>query len=358
MNIEDLCIRAEISVNDALQAMLDSKDRTLFIVDAEQRLIGALTDGDVRRALIRGQDLSIEVSEIMAKKPISIVDGTGDKKRRARLLFLKHSLLHLPVIDASGRIIDVIYWKEFLEEPAPVAQAPELLSNSVVIMAGGKGSRLDPFTRILPKPLIPVGGVPVMEAVVRRFFRAGYHQFYATVNYKKETIRAYFDSGELPFSIDWIEEDSALGTAGGLKLLNGKMKESFFVSNCDILMSANLHKLLADHKQSGDLMTLVVYKKPINIPYGVLKINGKKLESFEEKPEMNVTINAGMYVMEPAVLELISDGEALGMNTLIERCKEKSSINTFEIQGPWYDIGDWLDYQRALQDDNSLAELF
>lgn len=223
------------------------------------------------------------------------------------------------------------------------------LKNTAVIMAGGKGERLDPFTKILPKPLIPVGDKPIIDKVMENFNKYGISNFVLTLNYKKEFIKMYFKENETPYNIKFLEENEYLGTAGGLSMLNGMVKEAFFVCNCDTIIEDDFNDILAWHKSEKALLTIIGCHKEMVIPYGTLELKGSRLRKINEKPVLDLIINTGMYVMEPQVLELVPPSEHLGMNQLIEKIMKRGKVAVYPISDGWFDIGQWKEYKDSLR---------
>ena len=227
----------------------------------------------------------------------------------------------------------------------------------VVIMAGGKGTRLDPFTKILPKPLMPIGDKTVVEMIIESFVEYGIKLFYLSVNYKSKIIKSYFEELNPPYRVEYIYEDKPLGTAGSLKTLYGKLNGSLLVTNCDIIVKTDYADLVDFHFENKNDITLVASLKNYNIPYGVCEIeNGGLLTRIMEKPEFNFLVNTGMYVLQAETLELIPDNELFHITHLIETVKEKGGrIGVFPIsENAWIDTGQWAEYKKALQQLNLL----
>ncbi len=223
------------------------------------------------------------------------------------------------------------------------------LKNIAVIMAGGRGERLDPFTKILPKPLIPVGDKPIIDKVMENFNKYGISNFVLTLNYKKEFIKMYFRENKNPYNVKFLEENEYLGTAGGLSMLNGMVKDTFFVCNCDTIIKNDFKDILVWHKLEKALLTIIGCHKEIVIPYGTLEQKGSQLKKINEKPVLNFIINTGMYVMEPEVLELVPSNERLGMNQLIEKVMKRGKVAVYPISDGWFDIGQWKEYRDSLR---------
>jgi NDP-sugar pyrophosphorylase family protein len=291
------------------------------------------------------------VDAVMKRKFIFLTADTPRIPQEAKRLMQQHMIEQIPVVDASGAIVDVMLWIDFLTEEKPVMMKNRIsLDNPVVIMAGGKGTRLDPFTKILPKPLIPLGDKPIIENIMNRFFANGFSHFYVIINYKKEMIKAYFAENSLPYTITFIEEEEFYGTAGGMFLLRNVIKQSFVVTNCDTILDGNYADIFNWHHDHKNMMTIVGSHKEITVPYGVLCMNNGMLEKIDEKPKLDLFINTGTYIFEPAVFDVIQDRQHLDMDKLI--CKIKTNqperVGVFPHWGGWSDIGQWEEYNKTL----------
>jgi len=323
--------------------MNDAGLQLLLVIDADQRLIGTVTDGDVRRALLRNRGLDIKIAEVMCAHPCTVKEGTStDKIRR---LMLDRNIRHVPVIDSEGRIIDLILWTDLFEQK--VSQRME----KVVIMAGGKGTRLDPFTKILPKPMIPLGDKPVIEIIMDGFYKHGFNEFILSLGYKADIVRLYFlESDSRPYHVDFIQEDKPLGTAGSLSLLKGQLKDTSIVTNCDIILEADYSDILNFHREKNYDITVIGALKNFVIPYGVLQTEDGHLIDINEKPSSNYLVNTGVYIIEPAVISLIPESQFMNMTDLIVKAKNeglKGGVYSFE--GRWFDVGQWDEYRKTLK---------
>lgn len=286
----------------------------IFVVNQNRKLLGVLTDGDIRRWLIKTGDLNVSVSRIMNQNPRAVYRkdiGT------ARECLIKYSINALPVLSAKGIVSDLIFREDC--EIKIGEQKSSLPDIPVVIMAGGKGTRLYPYTKVLPKPLIPIGDIPIMERIINRFTDAGAKNFYATVNYKKNMIKSYFMDLMMDYKIQYVEEEKPLGTAGSLKLLPERIDAPFFVTNCDILIQADYADIYRYHTESQNVLTIVTALKNIVVPYGVIhsEENGAVM-SMEEKPKLSYFVNTGMYVLNPELIDLIPQNTFFHMTDLVD----------------------------------------
>jgi len=341
--IKKILVSPDYALIDCLQQMNDAGLQLLLVIDADQRLIGTVTDGDVRRALLRNRGLDIKIAEVMCAHPCTVTEGTStDKIRR---LMLDRNLRHVPVIDSEGRIIDLILWTDLFGQK--VSQRME----KVVIMAGGKGTRLDPFTKILPKPMIPLGDKPVIETIMDGFYSNGFNEFILSLGYKADIVRLYFlESDSRPYHVDFIHEDKPLGTAGSLSLLKGQLKDTSIVTNCDIILEADYSDILNFHREKNYDITVIGALKNFVIPYGVLQTEDGHLIDINEKPSSNYLVNTGVYIIEPAVISLIPESQFMNMTDLIVKAKNEGlKVGVYSFEGRWFDVGQWDEYRKTLK---------
>lgn len=307
----------------------------LPVVDVENKLVGIITDGDVRRAVL-ANDLTLEC--IINKNPIT-KNETIDYQDAIK--FLKHiKQRHLPIINDQMKFIKMISLddRDFFQA-----------SNPVVIMAGGLGSRLGELTRDIPKPMLPVGNKPIMQNIIESFIDAGFSKFYVCVNYKSDVIKNFFKDGkELGIEISYVEEDKRLGTAGALGYLKSVINDTFFVINGDVLASLSLNELLSFHQDQKADVTMCTRQIKVKVPYGVVEVSNNKVVTIKEKPFNSYSVNAGIYLLEPSVLSDIEKGEHLDMTTLLTNLLEsKKRVSAFELEDSWVDVGLVEDYTRV-----------
>lgn len=347
IKLKSLLVPGGTTIKQAIQKLNTTAEKILFVVNEENNLLGTVTDGDIRRGVINGLEFSANVQEIMHSEYTAISSDTPEIKERAKELMIKNKIEQIPILDNERVIIDVILWTDILGEKEQLKDR-QLHKNHVVIMAGGKGSRLDPFTRILPKPLIPIGNKPVIELIMKRFYQHGFCKFIYTLNYKKEYLKIFLTENNFPYSIEWVEEDDFLGTAGSLSLLKDKIKDTFFVTNCDSLLEIDFDDILKWHKEQNAAMTIVGCHNEIKIPFGVLELTDGKLERILEKPVQDVIINTGIYVMEPHIISYIPECGQMDMNELIDLVSKKEKITVYPIYRGWFDIGQWEEYKKNI----------
>jgi len=351
--LKSLLISPHSTVKEAMQRLNETGLKILFITDAQERLIGTLTDGDIRRGIITGLVLTAHVESMMSQKFISLTANTPNLQHEAKHLMQQQMIEQVPVVNENGAIIDVHLWIDFLSGEKPMtARNTKSMNNPVVIMAGGKGTRLDPFTKILPKPLIPIGDKPIIENIMDRFYDNGFSRFIIIVNYKKEMIKAYFGENTLPYKISFVEEEEFYGTAGGMFLVRNVIKQPFIVTNCDTILGGNYHDFYQWHQDNNNVMTIIGSHKEITVPYGVLCMNNGFLDKIDEKPKLDLFINTGTYVFDPSIFEFIKDRQHLDMDTLIREIKtlRPERVGVYPHWGGWFDIGQWTEYQASLKE--------
>jgi dTDP-glucose pyrophosphorylase len=340
------------TIKQAINRLNETGHRILFVTDTDERLTGTVTDGDIRRGIVNGIQLTDAVSGIMNTKFLSIKADSPDKTREAERLMQKHLISHIPVLDMRGKITDVISWIDCLNlEMSPQRQTKETFENAVVIMAGGRGTRLDPFTKILPKPLVPLRDKPIIEHIMDRFFVNGFSRFILIVNYKKEMIKSYFSDTKLPYSIEFVDEAEYSGTAGGLSLLRNKIDSAFIVTNCDTILEGEFSDFFKWHREHNNLLTIIGSHKEIEVPYGVLSMNNGLLLGIDEKPKIDLFINTGTYILESSLLGYIADGECIDMDKFIDKVKTATNerVGVYPHWGGWLDLGQWDEYRKSLK---------
>ncbi len=285
---------------------------------------------------------------VMNSRFTAVKEGTPNLKQYIKALMVENKIEQIPVIDNKNIIVDVFLWTDILGK-GKGTKPKKVFENPVVVMAGGKGTRMDPFTRILPKPLIPIGNKPVIELIMESFYKYGFHRFIYSLNYKKEYIKLFLREAKLPYKIDWIEEDDYYGTAGSLFLLRDNVKETFFVTNCDSLLSIDYGDVLRWHRSNNASITIVGCHNEIKIPFGVLHLSNGVLEGIIEKPVHDTIINTGVYVMEPDVLRHPGKRTHMDMNELIEEVSKEQKVVVYPIYGGWIDIGQWEEYKKSVE---------
>ncbi len=345
--IKDFVIDRHETIKQAMRHLSEIGAKQLFVTSADRSLVGALSDGDIRKWILKGGSIRDKVEKICNKNPIKVTENYSQDFVRDTMLRFK--LQAIAVVDEKNTIIDVLTWENIFAGKAQTHR--EQLTVPVVIMAGGKGTRLDPFTRILPKPLIPVGDKPVIEVIMDNFNQYGIKDFFISVNHKSRMIKSYFEEMNAGYHLTYVEENKPLGTVGSLKLLEGKFKDSFFVTNCDVLIDVDYAELLHFHQDMKYDLTIIVSCKHYVIPYGVCEIEkGGRLKEIREKPEYDLLVNTGLYVMDRKVLSLIPKNKFLNFNELVVKVKKKGlRVGAFPIpERSWIDVGQWDEYYKGV----------
>ena len=332
-DINKFIAKDNLTVSEALRQIDRNTCGILFLVNDAGKLVGCVTDGDVRRYLLAGGKISGAVMDAANRNP-RVAKDIDEAKR----LFHKKNFIIIPVVNDEGTVVD-LYNGEDGNQNQKVRNP---LNIPVVINAGGKGTRLDPFTRVLPKPLIPVGELPIIELIMREYQTYKCDDFHIIVNYKKELMKAYFVDNENHYNITWYDEEKPLGTGGGLSLLRGKFESTFFFANCDALLTANYERMLEFHKENCNVITMICAYKNIAIPYGIVEmgVNGK-IEGMREKPVMSFLTNTGIYIVEPEVIDDIEDGVPIGFPDIVERERQDGKrVAVFPVsENDWMDMG-------------------
>lgn len=337
------------SIKNAMKKLSKSGFKTLVIIDKNKKLLGTLSDGDLRKAILKGVSVNNSISDIYQKTP-TFYKINKYKIEDAKKIFTKNKFDVIPIVDNKGTFLKVLSWEAAFKNSNK--KKANSISASVVIMAGGKGTRLQPFTNILPKPLIPIKGKPVIEHILESFINAGVSNFYITVNYKAKIMKAFFQEMNPDYSINYIEEEKPLGTAGSLKYLDKKLKEPFIVSNCDIIVKIDYSDLYKFHKKNNYDITLVASMKNYIIPYGTCELNEEGyLKSINEKPQYDFLINTGLYVLNPKILELLPKNKFYHITDLIQNAqKNGKKIGVYPTDDEdWIDVGEWTEYQNAIR---------
>lgn len=352
-NLKKYIIYKEKKIKDALKLIDKNGEKTCLVVDQNKKLFGSLTDGDIRRKVLRkGKSINEKINKFCNRKTIFIEEGKLNKKR-IKQIFLNKKIEILPLINKNEKITKIILKSDIFKRSKRKKFNKSSLSKiKVVVMAGGKGQRLDPITRIFPKPLVPIKDKTALENIIDSFSKFGVKKFFFVVNHKADLIKAYFKNKNLLGKrIQYLNETKPLGTAGGLEKLRGKVKGNFVVTNCDVIFDFNFNKLIKTHVNNKNDLTLVTSNQISILPYGVCKINSQnELMKIQEKPKYKHLITTGLYILNSSVLNLIPKNKFLDMNQLIEISKNnKKRIGIFKIsQKSWQDIGQLHEYKKKV----------
>ena len=347
--MKDITVKPDITIRQAMKQLVQTGGKSLVIIDENNFLLGTLSDGDLRRAILKGAVAGDSIKDIYYKKPTTLVKGGYDTSE-AKELFTQNKFDLIPVVDEKGNFKDILFWETIFANGN--IRIKEKLNAPVVIMAGGEGKRLEPFTKILPKSLVPINDKPIIEHIIERFTNVGCKELYLTVNHKSRILKAYFEELNPEYGMHFVEEKEPLGTAGSLRFLEGRIKQPFFVTNCDIIIKADYANLYEFHQSGGFDMTLVASAKEYIIPYGTCELNSDgHLSIINEKPHYDFLINTGLYVLNPDVLKFIQKNKFFHITHLIESIKKQGrKVGVFPVdEDSWIDVGQWAEYQKAVE---------
>ncbi len=337
----------QATIHQTIQIIDSSGLQIALVTDEHQTLLGVVTDGDIRRAILKGLPLSTVISEVMNTQPLTIQHGTSVET--ILTVIRKNSLQRIPIINAQKQVVNLALLETLIQ--------PEVKQNRIVLMAGGLGTRLKPLTEHFPKPLLKVGSKPVLQTIIENFREQGFIHFYLSVNYKAEMIEAYFkDGSQFDVSIQYLQEKQRLGTAGALSLLPEIPNEPLIVMNGDLLTKVDYRQLLNFHNEHQAAATMCVREYDFQVPYGVVEIEQQRITGIKEKPVQRFFVNAGIYVLNPESLSEIPHEQFFDMPSLFEKliAQQKNTV-VFPIHEYWIDIGQMADYEKA---NNEFAQNF
>jgi dTDP-glucose pyrophosphorylase len=347
--MKNITVKEIITISQAMRALDETAEKCLLVVDEDNKLLGTLTDGDLRRSILAGFHFSSDITTSYNANPTVVIEGQYDNLSAKQLLRDKKLDL-IPVVDEANTVKEYITWSKLGDQ---MTISTNMETVPIVIMAGGRGTRLEPFTKILPKPLMPIHDKPIIEHIIENFTKYGCQNFYITINYKAKIMKAYFEELDPEYTVNFVDEEEPLGTAGSLAYLTGKLSRAFFVSNCDIIVNTNYDKLYEFHTKGNFDITLVASTKEYIIPYGTCEINGDgHLAHINEKPSYDFLINTGLYIINPDVLEKIPKDTFYHITHLIEDIKnEGGKVGVFPVDDmSWIDIGQWAEYHKAVKE--------
>ena len=327
------------TIEDVLKNLNKTGLRISLIINEKQEFQGTVTDGDIRKALVEGVDQKTSIQKIINRN--AFIVSPEIKPEIVLQLMIKNKVQQIPVVNEVKKISGLYFWDEVISQ--------KKITNTMVIMAGGKGTRLGKYTKNCPKPLLPVNGKPMLEQIIDRAKLQGFERFIISINYLGQMIEDYFGNGEKwNVKIDYIKEDQPLGTAGSLSLLFPKPEHPFIVSNCDIVTDINYGELLNFHYDHKAVATMAVRMHEWKNPYGVVVTKGIDIIDFEEKPIIRSNINAGVYVLEPSVIDDIEKDKNFDMPNLFEKLKKKNQKTiVYPVHEPWLDVGRQEDYYKV-----------
>lgn len=345
--IDTFLIEKDNTIKKSLKQIDKSARKIVFVVDKQRRLYGTLTDGDIRRWILKTGGIEGSVNDVCSKNPIYLQEDYSIDK--VKDLMVTKKIESIPIIDSKRKIVKILFWDDIFKEEKKQVKKIDL---PVVIMAGGKGTRLDPFTRVLPKPLIPIGDKTIIEMIMDEYARYGMKDFYISINHKSRMIKAYFEEHNSDYNFKFIEENIPMGTIGSLSFLKNKIKNPFFVANCDVIIKTDYSDIYSLHKKNKNVMTLVTSMQHHTIPYGVCEIeNSGMLKNIKEKPEFDFLVNTGMYLINPEILKLIPQNRSFDIVELINLLKgKKYNMGIYPVsEKSWIDIGQWGGYKKTLK---------
>lgn len=332
MQIEDLLIEENSTIKYAVKRLEEKRCKVVYVTH-EGKLTASISDGDVRRYVLNEGNMGLLVKHIANYKPRFLFQYDKDKLES---MFEDSEIYSVPIVNYNGEVVEIVF------RNGRRIQKKYNLNCPVVMMAGGKGTRLFPYTKVLPKALIPIGEIPISERIINNFVNYGCKQFFLILNHKRKMIQAYFDALEKPYIIEYIEEGIYLGTGGGLWLLKDKINRDFFLVNCDIIIDADYSEIYNYHKKNNNYITIIAAKYRHVVPYGVIDIDEDGCyDKLTEKPENNYVINAGMYIVNSNLVQTMPQNEEISFPEVIEKCKaEGKKIGVYIIEESAYmDMG-------------------
>ncbi len=334
-----LIIAPNASIREAIKTIDDGACKIALVTNTAGNLLGTISDGDIRRAILKGVDLDTNIKDVYCSTPIkATVDTT---KIELKALAKKHSILRIPIVDEYNKLIALNTIEEL--------SYSELKNNKVILMVGGLGTRLRPLTDNTPKPMLQVGGKPILQTIVEEFVSDGFVNIVMCIGYKSHVIQDYFEDGsKFGANIEYILEEKRMGTAGALSLLKERPKEPFFVMNGDLLTNINFGHLCDYHIANNAKGTMCVREYDFQVPFGVVKLKGHDITSIEEKPVHNFFVSAGIYMLDPSCIDMIPENEFYDMPTLFEKIIEQNdNAISFPLREYWLDIGRIEEYEKA-----------
>ena len=339
-------ISPSTSLLDAMKKMDEVKVKNLFVF-LEEKFCGLVTIGDIQRAIIKSIPLTEQVGKILNTTKIyaSVDDSINEIKEKMHQIWADC----MPVLDKEGNLKDIVFWKDVSRDDVQSERQPIHLP--VVIMAGGKGTRLKPITNVIPKPLVPIGDKTILETILNQFEGIGCHKFYMSVNYKADMMKYYLSQLDHKYDIEFFQEDKPLGTIGSVSLLKGKITTPFFVSNCDSINEQDYRDVYDYHVENHNDLTIVTMVKTFKIPYGVIETGEDGLmTALSEKPELTYQVNTGVYILNPSCIDEIPEGEFFHITHLMEKIKARGGrVGCFPVsEHAWKDMGEWPEYLKMI----------
>lgn len=346
-SIDKETITLSTTLLGALKKMDECKVKTLFVFEGEH-FEGLLTIGDIQRAIINNISLTEKICHILDKEKLYGYVNEGEDIIREKMRGIRAEAM--PILDESGELVEIYFWDDLFNSSEPDNRPKVDLP--VVIMAGGKGTRLKPITNVIPKPLVPIGDKTILEVIMDQFECIGCRKFYMSVNYKADMMRFYLNQLEHQYDIEFFQEKKPLGTIGSVSLLKGKITTPFFVSNCDSINEQDYRDVWDYHVSNHNDMTIVTMVKSFKIPYGVIETGEDGLmTALKEKPEQTYQVNTGVYILNPELIEEIPEGEFFHITQLMEKVKIRGGrVGCFPVsEYSWKDMGEWPEYLKMIK---------
>ena len=331
-----------------MKKISSSGEKNLIIIGKNKKFLGIISDGDIRRHLLKNNSLNNYISKVYKKNATFLFKGKFDKKT-VKNIFLQKNLDLIPILDNKKKVVDYITWRKFFKNQENKINIGK--TKNLVIMAGGEGLRMKPFTDLFPKPLIPIKGIPIIDSIIGKFLKNNIQNFTISVRSKSKILKTYLSEKKYK-NLTFLEEKKPLGTVGSLSLLKKKFKEDFFLTNCDILADIDIENFYNFHKENRHIISMVVTTKNFTVPYGVCSLNKNGVfMGMKEKPKFSFFVNIGLYLINPKALKFIPKNKFFHMTDLIKIIKKKKlSIGTYPIQDEeWIDVGQWNEYKKAVE---------
>lgn len=339
-------IHPDATLLEAMKMMDEVKVKTLFVINNEH-FEGIVTLGDIQRAIINNIPLKASVSRILDKKKVYGHQTESDDAIKEKMRRMRAEVM--PIVDAQGELVDVWFWNDLFKKTE--LDEREKINLPVVIMAGGKGTRLKPITNVIPKPLVPIGDKTILETIMDQFEEIGCTKFYMSVNYKADMMKYYLGQLEHKYDIEFFQEEKPLGTIGSVSLLKGRINTPFFVSNCDSINEQDYRDVYDYHVNNHNDLTIVTMVKTFRIPYGVIETGEDGLMvSLSEKPELTYQVNTGVYILNPTCIDEIPENEFFHITHLMEKIKARGGrVGCFPVsEHAWKDMGEWPEYLKMI----------
>ena len=346
--IQDKIVDSGKTIIQTMKLMDDGFTKSLIVFEKD-RFLGIITNGDLQRAIIAKVPFDTPIRKVVDNKTKRYA-SVSDDREKIKAWMLEKRAEFMPILDVDGNLADVIFWNDLFSDDK-IEDNRQKIDLPVVIMAGGKGTRLKPITNVIPKPLVPVGEKTILEVILDQFEGIGCHKFYMSVNYKADMMKYYLSQLDHQYDIEFFQEDKPLGTIGSVSLLKGKITTPFFVSNCDSINEQDYRDVYDYHVNNHNDLTIVTMVKTFKIPYGVIETGEDGLmTALSEKPELTYQVNTGVYILNPSCIEEIPEGEFFHITDLMEKIKARGGrVGCFPVsEHAWKDMGEWPEYLKMI----------